>query len=177
MMVLFTGGADSGKSTLAEETVLRFPPPYSYIATMRPYGAEGRARVRRHLQRRAGKGFDTIECYLGLANLRVRGSAILECAGNLVANEMFDRQGAGANAFRAVMAGVDHLAAQCDHLVIVTNEVGSDGRRYDENTRRYIETLGRVNCRIAKRCDAVAEAVCGYAVWLKGESICKSYVR
>ena len=177
MMVLFTGGADSGKSTLAEELMLRFPPSYSYIATMRPYGAEGRARVKRHLQRRAGKGFDTIERCLGLASLRVQGSAILECVGNLVANEMFDQEGAGTDAFQAVMAGFDHLAAQCNHLVIVTNEVGSDGRQYDENTQRYIHTLGRVNCQIAKRCDAVAEAVCGQAVWLKGEDLCKFYVR
>jgi len=60
------------------------------------------------------------------------------------------------------------LRAQCAHLIVVTNDVGSDGGGYDELTERYIETLGRVNRRLAAEADTVCELVCGIPLPLKG---------
>ena len=71
MRILLVGGAASGKSSLAEALAVSFAGPRAYIATMRPVGAEGRARVARHRALRAGKGFVTIECYRGLSSLDV----------------------------------------------------------------------------------------------------------
>ena len=44
---------------------------------------------------RAGKGFDTLECYTGLSGVRVPEgcTVLLECMSNLVANEMFREEG------------------------------------------------------------------------------------
>ena len=56
-------------------------------------------------------------------------------------------------------------------LVIITNDVGSDIKSYDEGTRAYIQALGRINAALAKESDCVFELVCGIPILLKGEPI------
>ena len=92
MMILVTGGSGSGKSAFAEDQVVSFGEAERvYIATMFPFDEESKKRVQRHRNMRSGKGFETIECYTDLAQVRVsKGSTVLlECMSNLVANEMF----------------------------------------------------------------------------------------
>ena len=52
-----------------------------------------------------GKGFDTLECYTGLVRAAIpEGSTVLlECMSNLVANEMFQKNGAHENTVEAVI--------------------------------------------------------------------------
>ena len=91
MVTLITGGSGSGKSAYAESVITDFG-DYEriYIATMYPFDEESHARIRRHRQVRAKKNFQTLECYIGLKDLKVpAGSCVLlECMSNLVANEM-----------------------------------------------------------------------------------------
>ena len=70
MMTVVTGGSGSGKSAFAEDKIVSFGPAKRiYIATMHPYDEESHKRVARHRKMRAGKGFETVECYTGLKNL------------------------------------------------------------------------------------------------------------
>ena len=114
MIILLTGGSGGGKSAFAEKLLSALPPPRHYIAAMLPYGEEGRLRIRRHREIRAGKGFITHERYVDLGGLSLPGggSALVECLCNLTANEMFEETGAGENAESAILAGVDRLAQQ-----------------------------------------------------------------
>lgn len=171
MMILLTGGSACGKSTYAESLCLLFPQPRWYIAAMRPYGEGSAAKIRRHRQLRAGKGFETVERYADLAGLELpgRGTALLECVCNLTANEMFDEQGHVTDPCPSVLAGVEALRHQCDNLVIVTNDVGSDSHTYDAGTRAYIRAMGTINAALAQQADAVYELVCGIPIVLKGE--------
>ena len=98
MFTLVIGGAASGKSEYAEELILASPlRPRIYIATMEPFGAEGQARIARHRELRRGKGFQTVERYTGIAGLKLPagGAVLLECLGNLAANELYSPAGAG----------------------------------------------------------------------------------
>lgn len=98
MMTVVTGGSGSGKSAFAEDKIVSFGPAKRiYIATMHPYDEESHKRVARHQKMRAGKGFETVECYTGLKNLDFPENAVvlLECMSNLAANEMFEEKGAG----------------------------------------------------------------------------------
>ena len=52
-------------------------------------------------------------------------------------------------------------------LVIVSNDVGSDGIAYAKETERYIQVLGELNCRLAKLADQVVECVCGIPIYQK----------
>lgn len=173
MLILITGGSGSGKSEYAEGIATSLAKeeglPLYYIATMRPFGEEGRRRVERHRKLRAGKGFETIECYVNLKvqTLPKKGVVLLECMSNLTANEMFESEGAGEDTVDAVMAGVEALQQRCTHLVIVTNDIFSDGILYEEETRLYQERLGEINRQIGAKADRVAEVVCGIPLKLK----------
>ena len=53
------------------------------------------------------------------------------------------------------------------NLVVVTNEVFSDGIQYDPDTMRYLKYLGDINCRMAEMADQVTEVVYGIPVTKK----------
>lgn len=174
MFHLITGGSGSGKSAYAEEQVLcagegkRF-----YIATMIPYGEDGRQRVERHRKMRKEKQFETVECYTNLSQLNFPKDSIvlLECMSNLAANEIFEPDGAHEDTVEAVMRGVQKLQNQVKHLFIVTNEIFSDGIEYDDETRRYLKYLGQINQAMAAQADIVTEVVYGIPVTIKEERI------
>ena len=128
MMILVTGGSGSGKSAFAEDCVLALGEKKRiYIATMFPFDEESKKRVARHRNMRSGKGFETVECYTGLKNVKVpvQSTVLLECMSNLTANEMFQENGAGENTVEAVIEGVGSLCRQAGDIVIVTNEIFS----------------------------------------------------
>lgn len=172
MMVVVTGGSGSGKSAYAEDRVTSFGDSERiYIATMIPYDKEGEKRVQRHRNMRAGKGFETVECYTGLKNLEVaeNSTVLLECMSNLVANEMFQENGAHENTVSEVLEGVQNLKKQCRNLVVVTNEVFSDSARYDGDMEKYLTYLGEINAQMASMADDVVEVVYGIPVYHKKE--------
>ena len=67
------------------------------------------------------------------------------------------------------MDGVRSIRSQCDNLIAITNDVGSDGMRYDESTQRYIRLLGQANCILAAEADVVVDMACGFPQVVKGE--------
>lgn len=194
MMTLILGGSGSGKSAYAEDYLLRitadkqksYKSEYRkyYIATMQIRDAEMQAKVARHHRLRQGKGFTTIEQPVALekalemlweSETQIQSVAVLlECMSNLVANEMFsmemlsmEAQEAGQVVTERVLQGVDALKSQADPLVIITNNVFEDGIVYDTGTIEYIETLGRINERLAAEADEVIEVVAGIPQWIK----------
>lgn len=167
MFVLITGGSGSGKSEIAEERTVSLGGDRVYIATMQPFDEESKKRIARHRKMRLGKGFHTVERFMDIRNLDIHGTALLECMSNLVANEMFSFSGAGDDTVYAVIKGIEHLLEKCDNLVVVTNEVFSDGIDYDGDTKRYLQNLGRINCLAAKMADEVYEVNCALSERLK----------
>ncbi len=170
MRILLSGGSACGKSTCAEALAVRCAGPLYYLATMRPYGAESEKKIMRHRAMRMEKGFVTIErdTDVGTVTFPARGTVLLECMCNLAANEMFDESGTIRDVYEKLLADVEALSERCDTLIVVTNDVGSDGCEYESSTRRYIELLGRVNNVLAARFDVVYELVCGIPVVRKG---------
>lgn len=171
MTVLLTGGSGCGKSSFAEGICVKLPLPRYYIATMQPYGQAGAEKIARHHELRRGKGFETYERYHDLAALDFpeKGTVLLECIANITANEMFSDNGDIRDPYEDVIRGVEALREKSNHLVIVTNDVGSDGGNYSPETHRYIDVMGRINARLAAEADVVIEMVCGIPIMLKGE--------
>ena len=54
-----------------------------------------------------------------------------------------------------------------EDIVIVTNEISSDGIEYDGDTKMYISLLGRINSALSKRADKVYEVVYGIPIEIK----------
>ncbi len=184
MFHVITGGSGSGKSAYAENCIVQLHKGHSlyYIATMMPFGSEMEKKIERHRKMRAGKGFETIECFQNLdleAAEYERADVLLECMSNLVANEWFacvQRLESHAACFSKenieavadkIWQGVKTLVANCENLVIVTNEVFAE---CEENTIEmdcYKQILANINCRMAKRADRVTEVVYGIPVTIK----------
>ncbi len=191
MLHIVYGGSASGKSSYAESFAMSLQGDgrLLYIATMYPYkwgkaeiDPETMQRIERHRAMRADKGFDTVECYRQVEHIVAKRQDVLllECMSNLLANEMYLEQDSNAGSDMAetmspvskkiVQALVD-LSARVQELVIVTNDVFSDGGSltYDESTREYVKNLAEINCALAREAETVTEVVCGIPVKIKGD--------
>ena len=67
-----------------------------------------------------------------------------------------------------ILGGVCKLQTCASELVIVTNDVGSDGITYAEGTAAYIRAMGAINAGIAAMADDVIECIYGIPVAVKG---------
>lgn len=174
MFLLVTGGSGSGKSAFAEKLTASLGEGQRiYIATMMCFDQEGKERIARHRRMRQDKHFETLERYTDLAHLQVPKDSVLllECMSNLTANEMYDPSGAGENTVYAVVEGIHHLLLTARHLVVVTNEIFSDGGDYDSETVKYQRYLGEINTRLAQMADGFYEVVYGIPICRKGDDI------
>ena len=164
-MTLILGTPDSGKSLLAEQLAAELAGEREkvYIATMIPYGEEGRKRVEKHRRMREGKGFVTIERPCGVEALipELRGKdCLLECMSNLVGNEMYSEKNRDTE--DEVLAGriassVCALSGAAANLTVVTNSFSPEQESFDEETLRYIAMTERVNLLLKKAADRVYE--------------------
>ena len=83
---------------------------------------------------------------------------LLECMSNLVLNEFYDEE---EGTQERILRGIKHLQNQCRDLIIVTNEIFSDGVTYDPESERYIKLLGQINRALGRMADSVTEVVYG----------------
>jgi adenosylcobinamide kinase/adenosylcobinamide-phosphate guanylyltransferase len=154
---MVTGVSGSGKSEYAEQISCQLAKDNKkyYVATMYPYGEDGRSRVKKHKLQRDGKGFETIEQYQNIGGALkgckrdTKPVVLVECMSNLLANECFEENGHPDNIFAECM----QLYSECSHLVIVTNEVFSDGCEYDdsgESFERQYQILKRAELNSGK---------------------------
>lgn len=179
------GGSGSGKSALAEDWAVlcrrqmgapRSAEPMFYVATMQPSpDSETRRRIARHREQRRGKGFETLEWPRwpgdeALERLPRNRVILLDCLGNLAANQMFagpallnSRETADALAGPLV-----RLALASRHLIIVSNLIFSDAIAYDAGTDAYRNALGALHIRLAAAADQVVEVCCGVSRFYKG---------
>ena len=122
-----------------------------------------------------------MECPVSIARViqECHPAVLLECLSNLTANEMFcgrkknDTTGKETFVIRHEVAQkisdeIIRLSEHAEYLVVVTNEVFSDGLPYEGETPEYIRELGRVNRFLAQKADGVVEVVYGIPVWHKG---------
>ena len=172
LLYIITGGSGSGKSAYAEglagETADRLGAGRRfYLATMRPWDGECETRIRRHRQMRQGKGFETVEHYGRLSQLPpfpADSLVLLECLTNLLSNLFYDPSIRREELADLVTEDVLRLKRQVRALVVVTNEIFSDGVVYDPETERFRQMAGRVHTRLGAEADRVTEVVYGVAV-------------
>ena len=170
-----SGAARSGKSEWAEAYALSIAEPGSklvYIATACAGDQEMRRRIEQHKAARKYKGFQTLERYTdvgGAASLLSPGSTVLlECLGTLLANEMFglgETCAPGAAApdllIMKIFGDVLSLSSCASNLLVVSNDIFSDGVTYDETTQTYRRALGALHVKLAGAADLAVECVTG----------------
>ncbi|MCK6490902.1 MAG: bifunctional adenosylcobinamide kinase/adenosylcobinamide-phosphate guanylyltransferase [Planctomycetes bacterium] len=169
---LFLGGARSGKSRLAQQWIEAQAPLRRYCATCRrdPADAEMAARIQRHRDDRAGRGWDTVEEALDPAAVVAASDRplLIDCATlwlcNLGDARAWDEP--------SVLAEVDRLcrvlAAPPVAVAVVSNEVGSGVVPEHALGRQFRDLQGWANQRLAAACARAALVVAGLPLWLKG---------
>ncbi len=163
MIILVYGGSSCHKSLFAESLCLKLGGDLVYLATMRPYGKEGEMRVEKHRNMRKGKGFSTLEKYTNLEEISFVGreTLLLECVGNLVANEMFDEFPFKKDVANKVVESIYELSKKVKNLVVVSNNIGNSVENDSEENVCYIKNIGEINQGIAKFANEVYEVVVG----------------
>jgi adenosylcobinamide kinase/adenosylcobinamide-phosphate guanylyltransferase len=166
-LTLVLGGARSGKSRYAEQSVMASPAPWVYVATAEPFDVEMTARIAEHRSRRGGQ-WQTIEAPLDLAGAIERAPAsatvLVDCLTLWLNNLMYNNRDTDAETLRLETA----LAARLAPSVLVSNEVGSGIVPDNAEARRFRDLQGRLNQRIAARADRVVLLVAGLPMVVKG---------
>lgn len=164
-----------------------------YIATMRVWDEEGRERVRKHRLQREGKGFETLEIPVNLGVLNTGLSKcyiLLEDLSNLVMNEFYERIDLFESEFQDIFTDkfaekfsntevlrdictrivddIRKVSEQASDLVIVSNDIYSDGVTYSVEVEAYKALFAMVNRELFAIADEIYEVVVGIPIKIKG---------
>lgn len=169
--LLITGGARSGKSSLAERLALRPTGRAIHIATARldPGDAEMADRIAAHRARR-GPEWESVHAPLDLAgalDASDRGAGgpprLVDCLTLWVSNLMLE--GRDTRAEGAALAAA--LARTQAPVILVTNEVGAGIVPDNTLARAFRDHAGWLNQTIAHACDELWLCVAGHPLRIK----------
>lgn len=178
MTFFISGGAKNGKSTLAQNLTVALAEGgrHYYVATMISTGEEDDDRIRRHIEDRAGMGFETLECFRNILDCLDTadpdGVFLVDSVTAMVQNALFPIERNFQMDLEAARRCGDELvefARRVRHVVYVSDYIYSDAERYSESTEHYRKALAEVDRRLAKLCDTVVEVAAGQYMIHKGE--------
>ncbi len=166
LVTLVLGGARSGKSHYAEWLIATYPKPWVYIATAEAKDSEMAERIAAHRARREA-GWQTIEAphELPEALAAAPGDAavLVDCLTLWLSNLML-----GNFKVDVMIARLEQtLAPRGGPTVLVSNEVGLGIVPDNELARRFRDTQGNLNQRIAANAARVIMMVAGVPVAVK----------
>ena len=177
MIVFLSGGAKNGKTALAEDIAVKLSGEgvRYYVATMIPWDDEDRARIARHVEERAEKGFGTLEVGRDIGSCIGRGGRnatyLVDSITALLLNEMYPdtfEKEADPGAAERCRAGLLQLGGEAENAVFVSDYLYSDAARYDDFTENYRRDLASIDRLLAGLCDVVIEMTAGIPVFRKG---------
>lgn len=176
-VILYTGGARSGKSSLALNRAEEIGARRLFVATCPVIDGEMTERVERHQRERSGRGWETIECEKELASLFPTPAekfqvVIIDCLTLWVNNLLYHAESASAtiNDDMVSVACAKWLAATDTYqgaLICVTNEVGLGIVPDNPLARRYRDLVGTCNQLVAAKSKEVVLVSCGLPLYLK----------
>lgn len=175
MLVFISGGVRSGKSTLGEKFADESASGRKvYLATAEPYDEEMLCRIAIHKKQRKGRGYTTIEKSTDLQeildDIKNEDTVLLDCLGNLLANEMFkDGNTEGERDItEKIFESVCAINEKAENLIVISNDVFSDGCIYSDSVIEYIDRLAELHIKIARISQKAIECVAGNRVYHKG---------
>ena len=177
MIVLISGGAKNGKTAFAEDVAVKLSRGGRryYVATMIPYDDEDRARIARHIEERAEKGFSTLEVGRDVGSCTDLGGRdaayLVDSVTALLLNEMFpdfSSPDPDPRAAQRCREGLLRLCREAEHAVFVSDYIYSDAARYDAFTENYRRDLASLDRALAEAADTVIELAAGIPIFHKG---------
>ena len=162
----FIGGARSGKSKSAEMHTLRFGSPATYIATCEVLDKEMAQRVEKH-QARRGENWSTLFTPFNLADeikkVGSNGPILVDCLTLWLSNHLLKN-----NALeREIDELTNSLKNSKSNIVLVSNEVGTGIVPDNALARKFRDSAGLMNQKIASVSDEVYWVVAGIQTQIK----------
>ncbi|MGE5613889.1 MAG: bifunctional adenosylcobinamide kinase/adenosylcobinamide-phosphate guanylyltransferase [Bacillota bacterium] len=181
--ILITGGARSGKSSLAEEKARGYGDNVLYIATAIGFDEEMKERIRRHRIKRPAS-WHTVEAYRDFGSIlpaliEGRDAVLLDCVTNMVSNIMLEKAMDWEELSMEEINGVENeIERQMEFLlsvvrksdvpfIFVTNELGMGVVPASALGRAVRDIAGRANQKLAGAADEVYLCVSGIPVRIK----------
>lgn len=182
-LILVTGGARSGKSAFAEETIKKMGENILYIATAIAFDDEMKSRIRKHREQRP-QNWETVEAYKDMdiklqGRLHGKDAALLDCITVMVSNLMLERAMDWENIAAGEIDEVErNVKTELDKLiriikasdvpfVVVTNELGMGVVPPSVLGRAIRDIAGRANQMLAAMAEEVYFCVSGIPVRIK----------
>ena len=174
MKIFVSGGCKNGKSSTACRLAMQLAKggPMYYLATMIPRDEEDRERIRYHVRRRKGLGFQTVEwsrdidqCHLATPGATV----LLDSVTALVQNACFPDDGTFCPQPEKLAQQLLTFSHTADHVVFISDYLYSDAGCYDTLTKEYCRTLAHVDRALADACDVVVEVCAATLTVHKGQ--------
>ena len=175
-MIFVTGGARSGKSSLAEKMALERAETVTYIATAEAKDGEMRERIAEHRKRRP-RGWRTVEAPQKLTEavedaLAGEGVVLIDCLTVYISNLLMNQGiASGERAKRAVDREMDQLVDVCrggyGRVILVGNEVGMGIVPDNMLARTFRDVAGRANQKMAAAAAEVYLCVSGFPIKVK----------
>lgn len=165
--ILVLGGARSGKSAYSESLGADWPGPRVYIATAQAFDDEMAARIKTHRDRRGGD-WTTVETVWDLPEelrsaVAVDAFVLVDCLTLWLTNLIL----ADKDCEQAVDALLDAIKDAPGTIVLVSNEVGSGIVPDNALARRFRDSAGITNQRVAQAADEVVLVTAGLPMTLK----------
>ena len=194
MKYLIIGGSKSGKSEIGEKIALSLSrEPKSmiwcesltqrrsvsrvslgkvvYIATMKAYDKEDEERIQRHIEKREGLNFITLEVQRNLHeivnNFEVKDTILIDSITSLLTNEMFIGNEIIKNPSINILNGLKKIMNKAENIVIISDYIFNDSIEYDEVTESFKKELAIINKELVKISDKVIECSFGSVKYLK----------
>lgn len=168
-LILYLGGAKSGKTRLALACAEKFPAPRTYMATAQALDDEMEIRIKNH-QAERGPDWRTVETPFepdfALKSAPGDSVVLLDCLTLWLTNLMGqndDSQWINERVGQLIEA-IDSYAGT---VIIVSNEVGGGIVPMNVMARQFRDLAGSANQRLAARADKVIMAVAGLELPLK----------
>jgi adenosylcobinamide kinase/adenosylcobinamide-phosphate guanylyltransferase len=173
-LIFITGGARSGKSSLAVQLAKKLGGEVAFIATARAGDEEMAQRILIHRESRP-KEWTTIEEPVNIASAidaaRGHNVAIIDCLTLLLSNLMFENRDLNeADAILGKIRALVEAAGSFEGTVlVVSNEVGMGIVPENELARKFRDLAGKANQIMAGAADEVYVCFAGIPVKIKGK--------
>jgi adenosylcobinamide kinase/adenosylcobinamide-phosphate guanylyltransferase len=136
-----------------------------YIATMKAYDKEDEERIQRHIEKREGLNFITLEVQRNLHeivnNFEVKDTILIDSITSLLTNEMFIGNEIIKNPSINILNGLKGIMNKAKNIVIISDYIFNDSIEYDEVTESFKKELAIINKELVKISDKVMECSFG----------------
>lgn len=176
MNYLVIGGSKSGKSEVGEKITLTLnKEKVIYIATMKPYDKEDEERIKKHIERRQGINFITLEKQRNLNELidsiKFKDTVLIDSITSLLTNEMFFENRIIKNPSINIISSLKKIMTKAENTIIISDYIFNDALQYDEVTENFKRELAIINKELAKLCENVMECSFGNVKYRKRRNL------